>query len=317
MLEMVPGGPPAGVNQASRITTELVVVPPGGAASGDSASVVTNRSVVGIMNEFTCLANTYRDGNLNPDLLDLALRLSTTPWSPLFKTYVSRNRDLAANIQSIQPSLAGHDHPPRCGALDMSTGPPPPQPVLAINDHGLLLGLDDTGAWVVWSPIHPSTSAHDRLVWLLPLLERHPDDIVATFHRHATPSPPSGLALGWLEAGWPTTDVLDVLATMKDNPKLAAGTATVSPSPTALETPPERHQIRPSMTKCTTDSDLTINNKDPTSMCCHAGRATSYSRSWVDACAFIGPRLRGASKPALQHCAGNVIVVSGPGPISN
>jgi hypothetical protein len=130
----------------------------------------------------------------------------------------------------------------------MSTDPPPPQPVLAINDHGLLLGLDDTGAWVVWSPIHPSTRAHDRLVWLLPLLERHPRDVAATLHRHATPSPlPDlvrfaltawgshwpGLALGWLEAGWPTTDVLDVLATMKDNPKLAPATA--PPSPTAAE----------------------------------------------------------------------------------
>jgi hypothetical protein len=108
--------------------------------------------------------------------------------------------------------------------------------VLAINDHGLLLGLDDTGTWVVWSPNHPPTPAHDRLVWLLPLLERHPDDMAATLNEHVSPSllPDllryaltahgrhwPGRAMGWLEAGWPTTDVLDVLATMKDNPKLA------------------------------------------------------------------------------------------------
>lgn len=118
----------------------------------------------------------------------------------------------------------------------MSTDPPPPEPVLAINDHSLLLGLDDTGTWVVWSPNHPPTSAHDRLVWLLPLVERHPNDIAATLNGHASPSPLpdlvryaltthgshwAGRALGWLEAGWPTTGVLDVLATMKDNPKLA------------------------------------------------------------------------------------------------
>jgi hypothetical protein len=69
-----------------------------------------NRSVVGIMNEFTFLADTYRDGNPNPNLLDLALRLSTTPCSPLYKTHVSPDRELAAHIQSIQPSLAGGDH---------------------------------------------------------------------------------------------------------------------------------------------------------------------------------------------------------------
>ena len=99
----------------------------------------------------------------------------------------------------------------------MSTDPPPPELVLAINDHGLLLGLDDTGAWVVWSPNHPPTSAHDRLDWLLPLLERNPDEIAATLDGHVTPGPlPDlvryaltahgshwpGQALGWLEAGW-------------------------------------------------------------------------------------------------------------------
>jgi hypothetical protein len=118
----------------------------------------------------------------------------------------------------------------------MSTDPPPPEFVLAVNDRGLLLGLDDTGVWVVWSPIHSPTPAHGRLVWLLPLLERNPDDIAPTLNGHMTPSPlPDvvryaltahgshwpALALGWLEAGWPTADVLDVLATMMDNSKLA------------------------------------------------------------------------------------------------
>jgi hypothetical protein len=39
----------------------------------------SNRSVVGIMNEFTFLAEAYRGDTPGPDLLALALRLATTP----------------------------------------------------------------------------------------------------------------------------------------------------------------------------------------------------------------------------------------------
>ena len=69
-----------------------------------------NRSVVGIMNEFTFLADTFRDGNPSPDLLDLALRLAATPCSPLYESNVSPDRELAARILESQPSLAGDDH---------------------------------------------------------------------------------------------------------------------------------------------------------------------------------------------------------------
>ena len=69
-----------------------------------------NRSVVGIMNEFTFLADTYRDGNPSPNLLDLSLRLATTPCSPLYKTHISPDRALAAHIQSNQPSPTSNDH---------------------------------------------------------------------------------------------------------------------------------------------------------------------------------------------------------------
>lgn len=60
-----------------------------------------NRSVVGVMNEFTHLANAYRAGNPAPDLLELSLRLATTPCSPLYARHVSPDRELAALLRSI------------------------------------------------------------------------------------------------------------------------------------------------------------------------------------------------------------------------
>jgi hypothetical protein len=60
-----------------------------------------NRSVVGVMTEFAHLAEAYRDGNSDPDLLDLALRLATTPCSPLYGRNVSPDRELGALLHSI------------------------------------------------------------------------------------------------------------------------------------------------------------------------------------------------------------------------
>jgi hypothetical protein len=60
-----------------------------------------NRSVVGIMTEFTHLADVYRDSNPDPDLLDLALRLATTPCSPLYRRNISPDRELRAVLRSI------------------------------------------------------------------------------------------------------------------------------------------------------------------------------------------------------------------------
>ena len=54
----------------------------------------TNRSVVGIMNEFAFLADVYRrdDPDLNP--LRLAQRLASTPCSPLYHRHTSPDREL-------------------------------------------------------------------------------------------------------------------------------------------------------------------------------------------------------------------------------
>jgi uncharacterized protein DUF6933 len=61
-------------------------------------AATANRSVVGIMNEFTFLADTWRDGHI--DLLALALRLATTPCRPLYPTHGSPDRALAAHIRA-------------------------------------------------------------------------------------------------------------------------------------------------------------------------------------------------------------------------
>jgi hypothetical protein len=62
-----------------------------------------NRSVVGVMNEFTRLAETYRGGTPAPDLVDLAMRLSTTPCGPLYSRHVSPDRELNVLLRSVRP----------------------------------------------------------------------------------------------------------------------------------------------------------------------------------------------------------------------
>ncbi|MDQ2874697.1 MAG: hypothetical protein M3Y33_07775 [Actinomycetota bacterium] len=63
-----------------------------------------SRSVVGIMNEFTHLADAWRQDE--PDMLALAVRLATTPCSPLYKRHISPDRELAALV-------ADRPHSPR------------------------------------------------------------------------------------------------------------------------------------------------------------------------------------------------------------
>ena len=107
------------------------------------------------------------------------------------------------------------------------------QPVIAVNDQGLTLGLDSSGTWIIWDRTDTVWAAQDRLLWLLPLLERPSDAVVATITAAGAESflPAllrfaleswsrywAGLALGWLEAGFPATDVVTSLASLKDSP---------------------------------------------------------------------------------------------------
>jgi hypothetical protein len=64
-------------------------------------STTANRSVVGVMTEFTRLAEVYRGAGTSQDLLDLAIRLATTPCSPLYDKNISPGRELQALLRSI------------------------------------------------------------------------------------------------------------------------------------------------------------------------------------------------------------------------
>jgi hypothetical protein len=59
-----------------------------------------NRSVVGVMNEFTYLADVYRRTDPGLDLLQLGMRLAATPCSPLYRRNVSPDRELQAVLHS-------------------------------------------------------------------------------------------------------------------------------------------------------------------------------------------------------------------------
>ena len=59
-----------------------------------------NRSVVGIMTEFAFLADVYRRNDPDLDLLHMAMRLASTPCSPLYHRHTSPDRELQAFLQS-------------------------------------------------------------------------------------------------------------------------------------------------------------------------------------------------------------------------
>jgi hypothetical protein len=62
-------------------------------------SKTADRSTTGVMTEFTRLAEYYRDDD--PDLPELAARLSRVPCSPLRKTHTFPDREFAALIRSL------------------------------------------------------------------------------------------------------------------------------------------------------------------------------------------------------------------------
>jgi hypothetical protein len=77
-----------------------------------------NRSVVGIMNEFTYLAEAWRGDQPQPNLPVLALRLATTPCGPLHRKHISPDRELAALLRAIAdaaPDGANDPSPDRSG----------------------------------------------------------------------------------------------------------------------------------------------------------------------------------------------------------
>jgi hypothetical protein len=59
-----------------------------------------NRSLVGMLNQFSYLAEGYRDYNQTTDLRWLSMKLSETPCSPLYKKAISPDRELRRLIES-------------------------------------------------------------------------------------------------------------------------------------------------------------------------------------------------------------------------
>ncbi len=60
----------------------------------------SSRSVVGSMNEFGFLADAHRAQHAELDLLEVSMKLSTVPCGPLYKRYVSPDRELHALVNS-------------------------------------------------------------------------------------------------------------------------------------------------------------------------------------------------------------------------
>jgi len=60
----------------------------------------SNRSVVGIMNQFSYQSEVYREHLETKDLLALSLKLAETPCSPLYKSAISPDRELLALVKT-------------------------------------------------------------------------------------------------------------------------------------------------------------------------------------------------------------------------
>ena len=68
-----------------------------------------NRSLVGMLNQFTYLAEGYREYNQTTDLRWLAMKLSETPCSPLYKRAISPDRELRRLIEAEWTITAAND----------------------------------------------------------------------------------------------------------------------------------------------------------------------------------------------------------------
>jgi hypothetical protein len=68
------------------------------ATTSHAVGATNNRSLVGMLTEFSFLAAEFRQDEPVPDLLALSLRLATVPCGPLYKRHVSPDRELRALV---------------------------------------------------------------------------------------------------------------------------------------------------------------------------------------------------------------------------
>lgn len=110
--------------------------------------------------------------------------------------------------------------------------------VVAVGRIGLSLAVAEDGTWVVVRDGWPARPVTGMVMALLPLLERPYGQVtreVAARAPSGHPDPPwedvlrlaltwraaeywPGLAVGWLEEGFPASSLLDELAALKDMP---------------------------------------------------------------------------------------------------
>jgi len=69
----------------------------------------SNRSLLGMLNQFTYLVEGYRDYKQTTDLLWLSMKLSETPCSPLYKKGTSPDRELRRLIEAEWAITAAND----------------------------------------------------------------------------------------------------------------------------------------------------------------------------------------------------------------
>lgn len=71
----------------------------------------SNRSLLGMLNQFTYLAEGYRDYNQTIDLLRLSMKLAVTPCRPLHKKAISPDRELQRLIEAEWAITCANDQP--------------------------------------------------------------------------------------------------------------------------------------------------------------------------------------------------------------
>jgi hypothetical protein len=113
------------------------------------------------------------------------------------------------------------------------------QPVLNIGKHGLMLGLDRDGLWVVGRDAASARPMGETLMPLLSVLEQSYPEVDRLSSGHAMAPAPcwdellhlaltgSGdywpeRALDWLEGGYPINGLLDAVGQLKDAQGLLA-----------------------------------------------------------------------------------------------
>ncbi|GAA2661929.1 DUF6933 domain-containing protein [Paractinoplanes durhamensis] len=93
-------GPEIAATLAAHQTPATVVDGELGQMHDCGFALTANRSVVGIMSEFTFLADVFRRNDPELDLLQLAMKLASTPCSPLYRRHTSPDRELQAFLRS-------------------------------------------------------------------------------------------------------------------------------------------------------------------------------------------------------------------------